>query len=1188
MQQSQEETQEGEEMSFKGARLSMRNRRNGMLDSTRTLYSSASRSTDVSYSESPRAVLFGTRFSLFQACVHVAFRTSHLLKVWEVANFGRRRDGAALRGCWACQYFDVIGGVHLPLPTWSTSFESAPAVNLAPVLCELHDRENVCKCGYAQSQHIEGTQINQNEKWNYKKHTKEFPTDAFGDIQFETLGKRGKGVLKSAPQYIRLSCDTDAETLYELLTQHWHLKTPHLVISVTGGAKNFALKPRMRKIVSRLIYIAQSKGAWILTGGTHYGLMKYIGEVVRDNTISRNSEENIVAIGIAAWGMVSNRDTLIRTCDVEGYFSAQYIMDDFKRDPLYILDNNHTHLLLVDNGGHGHPTVEAKLRNQLEKYISERTIQDSNYGGKIPIVCFAQGGGKETLKAINTSIKSKIPCVVVEGSGQIADVIASLVEVEDALTSSVIKEKLVRFLPRTVSRLPEEETESWIKWLKEILESSHLLTVIKIEEAGDEIVSNAISYALYKAFSTNEQDKDNWNGQLKLLLEWNQLDLANDEIFTNDRRWESADLQEVMFTALIKDRPKFVRLFLENGLNLRKFLTNDVLTELFSNHFSTLVYRNLQIAKNSYNDALLTFVWKLVANFRRGFRKEDRNSRDELDIELHDVSPITRHPLQALFIWAILQNKKELSKVIWEQTRGCTLAALGASKLLKTLAKVKNDINAAGESEELANEYETRAVELFTECYSSDEDLAEQLLVYSCEAWGGSNCLELAVEATDQHFIAQPGVQNFLSKQWYGEISRDTKNWKIILCLFIIPLVGCGFVSFRKKPLDKRRQLLWSYVAFFTSPFVVFSWNVVFYIAFLLLFAYVLLMDFHSVPHPPELVLYALVFVLFCDEVRQWYMNGVNYFTDLWNVMDTLGLFYFIAGIVFRLHPSNRTSLYSGRVIFCLDYIIFTLRLIHIFTVSRNLGPKIIMLQRMLIDVFFFLFLFAVWMVAFGVARQGILRQNEHRWRWIFRSVIYEPYLAMFGQVPSDVDGTTYDFSHCTFTGNESKPLCVELDEHNLPRFPEWITIPLVCIYMLSTNILLVNLLVAMFGYTVGTVQENNDQVWKFQRYFLVQEYCSRLNIPFPFVVFAYFYMVVKKCFRCCCKERSTESSACCFKNEDNKTLAWEGVMKENYLVKINTKANDTSEEMRHRFRQLDTKLNDLKGLLKEIANKIK
>lgn len=67
-------------------------------------------------------------------------------------------------------------------------------------------------------------------------------------------------------------------------------------------------------------------------------------------------------------------------CTFQGYFSAQYIMDDFKRDPLYILDNNHTHLLLVDNGCHGHPTVEAKLRNQLEKYISERTIQGQGLG----------------------------------------------------------------------------------------------------------------------------------------------------------------------------------------------------------------------------------------------------------------------------------------------------------------------------------------------------------------------------------------------------------------------------------------------------------------------------------------------------------------------------------------------------------------------------------------------------------------------------------------------------------------------------------------------------------------------------------------------------------------------------------------------------------------------------------------
>ncbi|XP_068103068.1 transient receptor potential cation channel subfamily M member 8 isoform X2 [Hyperolius riggenbachi] len=609
--------------------------------------------------------------------------------------------------------------------------------------------DGVCKCGYSKIQHTEGSQSNQNDKWNYKKHTKELPTDAYGDIQFEAFGRRGK--------YIRLSRDTTPDTLYELMTKYWQLKTPNLIISVTGGAKNFSLKPRMRKIFSRLIYIAQTKGAWIFTGGTHYGLMKYIGEVVRDYTISRSSEEKVVAIGIAAWGMIANRDTLTRVSATEGNYVANYSMEEQKRDPLYCLDNNHTHLILVDNGTNGQPSVEADLRASLEKYISELNVPDSNYGGKIPIVCFAQGGGKDTLKAINTAIKSKIPCVVVEGSGQTADVIASLVETEGtSIASSVIKERLVRFLPRTISRLAEDEMENWIRWIKEIMEHLHLLTVIKIEQAGDEIVSNAICFALYKAFSTNEQDKDNWNAQLKLLLEWNQLDLASEEIFTNDRRWESADLEDAMFAAIVKDRPKFVRLLLENGLNLRKFLSSEILSELFSQHFSTLVFRNLQIAKNSYNDSLLTFIWKMVLSYQKN-RRDDRNSCD--DSEIQDLTPIIKHPVQVLFIWAILQNKRELSRVIWEQTRGCTLAALGASKLLKSLAKVKNDINAAGESEEIANEYETRAVELFAECYSNDEELAESLLVYACEAWGNSNCLEMAVNAKDQQFIAQPGVQ---------------------------------------------------------------------------------------------------------------------------------------------------------------------------------------------------------------------------------------------------------------------------------------------------------------------------------------------------------------------------------------------------------------------------------------------
>ena len=63
-------------------------------------------------------------------------------------------------------------------------------------------------------------------------------------------------------------------------------------------------------------------------------------------------------------------------------------------------------------------------------------------------------------------------------------------------------------------------------------------------------------------------------------------------------------------------------------------------------------------------------------------------------------------------------------------------------------------------------------------------------------------------------------------------------------------------------------------------------------------------------------------------------------------------------------------------------------------------------------DVFFFLFLLAVWVVSFGVAKQAILIHNERRVEWIFRGVVYHSYLTIFGQIPAYIDGTTGPDSH--------------------------------------------------------------------------------------------------------------------------------------------------------------------------------
>lgn len=60
---------------------------------------------------------------------------------------------------------------------------------------------------------------------------------------------------------------------------------------------------------------------------------------------------------------------------------------------------------------------------------------------------------------------------------------------------------------------------------------------------------------------------------LKLALQWNRDDIAKTYIFTGEEDIRSNQLSHLMEMALLQNKPKFVELLLENGLNLKSFLT---------------------------------------------------------------------------------------------------------------------------------------------------------------------------------------------------------------------------------------------------------------------------------------------------------------------------------------------------------------------------------------------------------------------------------------------------------------------------------------------------------------------------------------------------------------------------------------------------------------------------------------
>ena len=74
-------------------------------------------------------------------------------------------------------------------------------------------------------------------------------------------------------------------------------------------------------------------------------------------------------------------------------------------------------------------------------------------------------------------------------------------------------------------------------------------------------------------FNKKKANKNQYYENLKLAINWNRFDIAESDIFTGKEEFKPNQLENLMEIALIKNKPNFVQLLLENGVNIKSFLT---------------------------------------------------------------------------------------------------------------------------------------------------------------------------------------------------------------------------------------------------------------------------------------------------------------------------------------------------------------------------------------------------------------------------------------------------------------------------------------------------------------------------------------------------------------------------------------------------------------------------------------
>ncbi|XP_039216172.1 transient receptor potential cation channel subfamily M member 4 isoform X3 [Crotalus tigris] len=1067
---------------------------------------------------------------------------------------------------------------------------------------------NFCQCGSPRKKHTSvaiedafGAAIV--SKWDSAQHTTERPTDAYGEVEFVGTGRRPS-------KFIRLSDSTDPANAYALVTHHWKIPHPNLVVSVVGGEGEGPVRTWLKDVLRKgLVKAAQSTGAWIMTSGLQAGVGRYVGEAVRDHAMaSTNRSTHVVAMGIAPWGIVEEHHCLVNP---KGSFPARYPRTN-PASPFCPLDANHSAFFLVDNGTLGRAGGEAIFRAHLERYIAQQKVGAGGEGSiEIPVLLLLISGDSAIFKRVSEAVHASIPCLLLAGSGGAADCLAELLEETqpgESLKTLAMKKMQGKF--------PDNDLEELAEQAESIGNLRELVTVYSDQEGLEEF-ETVLLKALVKVCKRSSKATC-YLDELRLAVAWNRVDIASTELFRGDILWEPSLLENPMCDALLGNRTDLVRLFVENGLDIGQFLTWRKLEKLYA------------------GSPKVSLLYQLLERCQ-GTGSEPPTPPEDLLLERSLPDCHLSHV--ALILHELLGNvcAPFYAGLYPTGHRGigapdAVAGALAAAQILRELSHLETETEEVAAMKDLAMHFENLAIGVFSECYRNSEPRAYKLLVRCSHLWGGATILHLAHQADARLFFAQDGVQSLLTQNWWGEMDRSTSVWKLLLTFFCPPLIFTELITFRSmdddlrldsleqfeldsldtdvkstigdilsesleppSPLSVRQLWLRRWHQFWVAPVTAFLGNVVMYLLFLFLFSYVLLLDFD--PPPPkgpsstEIVLYIWVFTLVCEEVRQGCFVGSRpllqrirrYFLDTWNQFDITALLLFMIGLVCRLFPS---SYESGRTILCLDFMIFTLRLIHIFAVNKQLGPKMIIIGRMMKDVFLFLFFLGVWLVAYGVTTEGLLLPHDRRIPWIFRRVFYRPYLQIFGQIPlTEIDAAQITASNCTYD-----PLAILMEDANpcTNTYANWLVLILLVIFLLVANILLLNLLIAMFSYTFSKVQGNSDIYWKSQRYNLILEYHSRPALAPPFILISHLHLLFKRHIRKVQSAKRHDFLLELSEIQNRRLLTWESVQKENYLVtQARQKRDSDTERLRRTSQKVDQVLKQLSDI-KESERRLK
>ena len=330
----------------------------------------------------------------------------------------------------------------------------------------------------------------------------------------------------------------------------------------------------------------------------------------------------------------------------------------------------------------------------------------------------------------------------------------------------------------------------------------------------------------------------------------------------------------------------------------------------------------------------------------------------------------------------------------------------------------------------------------------------------------------------------------------------------------------------------------WSFVkAIYASPEVKFFFHSIFHVIFLITFTVVLVNSLHFHIRLTECGAIAYVIGYGVEEIRQMIIESLrgqfgNYFKDSWNTLELFAIVFTLTGFWARVGKINQweppekeaydMNFYIARVCYLFGLHLFCMRTLFITSISPIIGPRLKMMADMLRkDLVPLIIVFAIFLFSYGVSFQGLMYPNSYMQQILPNGTrIYEkmPFLSALEKLISRAFYSMFEVS-VALEEAECGP-----DEKCGNQFGNKLVILFVLIaYTVIVNLILINLLIALFSNTVSRIGMQSTAHWLADRYQMVKEYQDKSMFPPPLnllSIFGELCLCSSRLCRCCRKKR--------------------------------------------------------------------